>query len=93
MATEFNSENQKEKLVPHIMEIDIHLLLDESGEHVVATDSDRLVSIYEEDIGERPSVTSQHYILKLTVPCPEPMEIRGNLSSGGADYRLEIKKC
>ena len=31
-------------------------------------------------------------VLKLTVPCPEPTEIRGDLPSGGAEYRLEIKK-
>ena len=68
--------------MPHIMEIEVHVLLDESGEHVVATDSDRLLSIYEEYIGERPSVTSQHYVMKLTVPCPEPTEIHGDLSSG-----------
>ena len=78
--------------MPHIMEIDIHLLVDESGEHVVATCSDSLISVYEEDIGEPPSVTAQHYVLKLTVPCPEPMEIHGDLSSGSGKYELNLKR-
>jgi hypothetical protein len=74
----YERQGQQEKIMePESVEVEVWVIVDESGDTAIGTDSDAAIEAYEDSIGG--NLPRRLMKVLLTVPVPKPIIVRGKV--------------
>ena len=65
-------------------EVWVWVLVDENGDHAATANADNLADVYDSEVGGGSELAKRKVHVVLTVPVPEPAELRGTVPAEGA---------
>ena len=72
-------------------EIEVHVMVDENGDFVVACDPDELIELFQQTHGGSTPVTNV-YSIQLTVPTPAARIVQASVVPDDGPVRLNLKR-
>jgi hypothetical protein len=71
-------------------EVNFCILIDENGDYAIGGDENDAAERYADDIGGDDALAKRHIKLTLSIPLPKPVEVSGEISETGSEFKLSV---